>query len=183
MKHRKTWVGIGIGLLLWLAAGWGAISSPRHAAEMAELRFWIWLPKGLLGWPLLAATMGGVLLAGSGWWAWKLHRNTTTPDALAVPDTASAFSIDPWTDTDAAYNDPGLPLADLVTLLWNTARTLEAQGRLRAAREMYREAHELARRVPEWGGRKDEIALAERKVALRMRLARDNPTARRNDHS
>ena len=172
MKHRKTWVGIGIGLLLWLIAGWGVASSPRG---LAELRLWIWFPEGLRGWTMLAVVLGSAFIAGGVWSAWKSRVTATTMATRSAPDTASAFSVDPWNDTEPSMPDSlSLPLSERVTLLWNIARALEAQGSLRAAREMYREAYKIARRVPEWAARQDEIALAERKITRRLTLGYSN---------
>jgi len=174
MKFRRLWIGVGAGLLLWLAAGWGALQSataPMQTQQMlAELRLGVWLPPWLQGWPVGALILGGVFLVAS-----LVSAGVSLAARGAAPKRAKAvvsspFSTDPWDDAPTLIPsaDGALPVSERVALLWQTARDLEARGRLRAAREMYRQAYELASHTPEWAARQGEIALAERKVARRL---------------
>jgi len=160
MKRCKAWVGIGMGagILLYLITGgetlWRAASASQRASVLV---------------------LGSIFLAGSAWYAWKARAKT--PRTRPAPGAMSAFSQEPWGDVTrnaAAPAETNLSPAARVALLWEMAHRLEANGRLHAAQELYRQAHDAASHAPEWTARQDEIALAERKVARRLALVRAN---------
>jgi len=178
MKLSKTWVWVGIGLLFWLVAGWGASQdatiTTMQTQALAELRFWIWLPGWIHSWPILALVLGSVFLLVSVLQAWFSRITAATSPTRSISAYISAFSKDPWvaSSPSSALPDIALPPRERMTLWWSMARDLEARGRLRAAREMYRQAYEIACHVPEGGEWRNEIFLAERKVSRRLALAR-----------
>ncbi|NPA31296.1 MAG: hypothetical protein GXO37_04785 [Chloroflexi bacterium] len=173
MKDRR-WLMLmaGGGLVLGgalLRGGWMAASQTE-----AVVQVWLWLPWWPDAWQIGLLVLGLALgLVGLGGYVWQRRRarRASTPRSAGP----SAFAVDPWSDTEPVLLEEDLSDQDeQVTTLVSMARGLEARGRLRAAREIYRQAYEIAAAHPTRAETAQELWVALRK--LDRRLARQRPS-------
>ncbi|GEM_PF-4746503 len=182
-KAQRIAMGIGGSLLLLalLRIRWLQTRVPLTRWSLAEVRLWFWLPPGAPdGLVVLSLSLGVVLM---GWAAVQYARHKRRaaprgrpsrrpaarrprPPVVAGP---SAFAIDPWTDTGpTALDTANLSPARQLEMLHHLARQMEHQGRLRAAREAYRQAYNLAQATPELAHYSRPLLMALRKVEKRL---------------
>ena len=178
---RRTWWWMGgsvlVALALWVA--WSIGPVPPATVE-TQVRLRIWLPGGQPGLWWLAG-MGGLAALLVVIRRWQARRRTRRSAAAAVvpppapqpqdEDGPSAFAVDPWEDTVPVVPEapPHATRAEQVAALQAAAEHLLRRGRLRAAREAYVQAYELAVQAPPLRGLADE--LATRILTLERRLA------------
>ena len=177
-KRVWWWIGGSALAALGLWAVW-AMGSVSPATIETQVRLRIWLPTGPSGvWLLLGLGSLAVLpVAARLRPRRRVHRTASAAAPRPAPqpeirDSSSAFAVDPWEDTALVF--PHAPpqvttRAEQITTLHAAAEYLVQCGRLRAAREAYLQAYELAMQAPPLHDRANE--LAARIHTLERRLA------------
>ncbi len=175
---KKYWWLVGLlggGLVAGAVArgswGWITAADPATPAAVVQVLLWLpWMPDRLqVG--LLLAGLVLLLAAASLYGLTQRPRGRPTPPPR--PRVSSAFAIDPWSDTEPVLQTdaPASPSEQVATLM-RMARRLEARGRLRAAREIYRQAYEAAAADPSLTATAGELLVALRKVERRLAYQR-----------
>jgi len=183
---RRTWWWLSGSALVALAL-WGAwsIGPVPPATVETQVRLRIWLPGGRPGlwWSLGIGGLAALLVAMLWWRARRRDRAVATVPPSPAPQPQdengpSAFAVDPWEDTAPVVLDPPVQAtrAEQVAALQAAAEHLLQRGRLRAAREAYVQAYELAVQAPPLRGLADELAtrihMLERRLAQQARRAK-----------
>jgi len=160
------------GTLLIFAVGYGgwlAIGPATYTVTMVHIG--LWLPVG----PLILAISGLTLWGVAGLIYLLRSRRKAPAPSPAEPRAPSAFAVDPWHDTVPLPSlEPGKTPAERVAALTAIAWDLESRGRLRAAREMYRQAYEIALADATLAPQARATLIAWRKVDRRLAL-RERP--------